>query len=78
MSRLKFRVFSARTPQLTAVLMGLLAFVIAPLATVPPAAAQSFQTLAPHAILLDAESGTVLFEKEADELVRAGQHGQDS
>lgn len=37
-------------------------------AVVPVAAtAQSFQTQAPHAILLDADSGTVLFEKAADE-----------
>ncbi len=33
-----------------------------------PAQAQGFQTQAPHAILLDADSGTVLFEKAADEL----------
>jgi len=32
-----------------------------------PALAQSFQTVAPHAILIDAESGSVLFEKAADE-----------
>jgi D-alanyl-D-alanine carboxypeptidase (penicillin-binding protein 5/6) len=31
------------------------------------ATAQGFQTLAPQAILIDAESGTVLFEKNADE-----------
>jgi serine-type D-Ala-D-Ala carboxypeptidase (penicillin-binding protein 5/6) len=31
------------------------------------AAAQSFQTAAPHAILIDADSGSVLFEKAADE-----------
>lgn len=31
------------------------------------ARAQSFQTAAPHAILIDAESGSVLFEKAADE-----------
>jgi len=31
------------------------------------ALAQPFQTQAPHAILLDADSGTVLFEKAADE-----------
>jgi D-alanyl-D-alanine carboxypeptidase (penicillin-binding protein 5/6) len=34
-----------------------------------PASAQSFQTLAPHAILMDFDTGTVLFEKAADELV---------
>jgi D-alanyl-D-alanine carboxypeptidase (penicillin-binding protein 5/6) len=32
-----------------------------------PAQAQTFQTQAPHALLLDAGSGTVLFEKAADE-----------
>ncbi|MGU3537808.1 D-alanyl-D-alanine carboxypeptidase family protein [Methylobacterium sp. A54F] len=32
-----------------------------------PAAAQTFQTAAPHAILIDADSGSVLFEKAADE-----------
>ncbi|MCJ2055052.1 D-alanyl-D-alanine carboxypeptidase [Methylobacterium sp. J-048] len=31
------------------------------------ATAQSFQTAAPHAILIDADSGSVLFEKAADE-----------
>ncbi len=31
------------------------------------ASAQSFQTAAPHAILVDSESGSVLFEKAADE-----------
>ncbi len=34
------------------------------------AAAQGFQTSAPHAILIDAGSGTVLFEKGADDLVK--------
>jgi D-alanyl-D-alanine carboxypeptidase (penicillin-binding protein 5/6) len=33
------------------------------------AIAQSFQTLAPQAILMDAETGAVLFEKNADELM---------
>ncbi|WP_439955414.1 hypothetical protein, partial [Klebsiella pneumoniae] len=32
-----------------------------------PAAAQVFQTAAPHAILIDAASGSVLYEKAADE-----------
>lgn len=31
--------------------------------------AQNFQTAAPYALLMDAESGTVLFEKAADELM---------
>ncbi len=34
------------------------------------AAAQGFQTSAPHAILIDAGTGTVLFEKGADDLVK--------
>ncbi|MER2267116.1 D-alanyl-D-alanine carboxypeptidase family protein [Methylobacterium oxalidis] len=33
-----------------------------------PAAAQNFQTSAPHAILIDADSGSTLFEKAADDL----------
>ncbi|WP_128561091.1 D-alanyl-D-alanine carboxypeptidase family protein [Methylobacterium crusticola] len=33
----------------------------------PGALAQGFQTLAPHAILIDADTGAVLFEKAADE-----------
>ena len=32
-----------------------------------PARAQTFQTIAPQAILVDADTGTVLFEKNADE-----------
>lgn len=34
-----------------------------------PARAQAFQSLAPYAILLDTASGTVLYEKAADELM---------
>ena len=37
--------------------------------TAGTANAQTFQSLAPHAILMDAESGTVLYEKAADELM---------
>ncbi len=33
-----------------------------------PATAQTFQTAAPHAILIDADSGSVLFEKAPDQL----------
>lgn len=33
-----------------------------------PAQAQTFQTAAPHAILIDSDSGSILFEKGADEL----------
>jgi D-alanyl-D-alanine carboxypeptidase (penicillin-binding protein 5/6) len=35
--------------------------------TAAPALAQGFETKAPHAILMDYDSGTVLFEKAADE-----------
>ena len=35
----------------------------------PAAFAQNFQTVAPQAILVDADTGTVLFEKNADELM---------
>ena len=44
--------------------------VLAALAATPGRAqtTQSFQTTAPEAILIDADSGTVLFEKNADEL----------
>lgn len=35
----------------------------------PPVQAQVFDTTAPFAILMDASSGTVLFEKDADELM---------
>ena len=45
----------------------MLALVLAALPGAAPAVAQNFQTAAPHAILVDAESGSVLFEKAADE-----------
>ncbi len=48
---------------------GLLWGVLSLLTALPhPAAAQSFQTMAPTAILMDAGSHAVLFEKSADEL----------
>ena len=47
-------------------LVPLLAAALA-LASALPARAQGFQTAAPHAILIDADSGSVLFEKAADE-----------
>jgi D-alanyl-D-alanine carboxypeptidase (penicillin-binding protein 5/6) len=43
--------------------------VLAMTISVAPARAQSFQTLAPHAILFDADSHSVLFEKAADDLM---------
>ncbi|KIU36264.1 D-alanyl-D-alanine carboxypeptidase [Methylobacterium radiotolerans] len=48
-------------------LLTLLAAACALGAGLAAAAAQSFQTAAPHAILIDADSGSVLFEKAADE-----------
>ena len=42
---------------------GLMALAPAPSLAAPP------QTLAPHAILVEAETGSVLFEKQADDLV---------
>ena len=45
------------------------AVVMAALASAAPAWAQAFQTLAPYAILMDAETRTILMEKAADELV---------
>lgn len=55
-----------RTRLVRAVLSGAM-LTLAGLVEIAPAAAQSFQTAAPHAILLDADSGSVLFEKGADE-----------
>jgi D-alanyl-D-alanine carboxypeptidase (penicillin-binding protein 5/6) len=37
-------------------------------AQTPPAKKDEFQTSAPYAILIDADSGTILFEKQADKL----------
>ena len=45
----------------------LLFFAALGLVAAGPAAAQLFDTKAPHAILMDYDSGTVLFEKAADE-----------
>src|SRR5687767_2919494 len=49
---------------LRAALAGLLLVVFGPSL---PGFAQNFETKAPHAILIDYDSGTVLFEKAADE-----------
>jgi len=53
---------------LRAVLVGALAC-FGVLGASEPARAQTFQTLAPYALLMDADSGTVLFDKAADELM---------
>jgi D-alanyl-D-alanine carboxypeptidase (penicillin-binding protein 5/6) len=49
-------------------ILGVVLLVCSYLAAAGSSLAQGFQTLAPHAILIDADSGTVLFEKNADEL----------
>ncbi len=54
----RFRTAFLAVPAMLALLLGLGAV---------SASAQGFQTAAPHAILVDAESGSVLFEKAADE-----------
>ncbi|SFL63190.1 D-alanyl-D-alanine carboxypeptidase family protein [Methylorubrum salsuginis] len=54
----RFRTAFLAVPAMLALLLGLGAV---------SASAQSFQTAAPHAILVDSESGSVLFEKAADE-----------
>ena len=60
MRRRRFRTALLAVPTMLAALLGQAALA-------PAARAQSFQTAAPHAILIDAESGSVLFEKAADE-----------
>jgi serine-type D-Ala-D-Ala carboxypeptidase (penicillin-binding protein 5/6) len=50
-----------------AVAVALLAWMTAPAFAQSPKAPEGFQTAAPHAILIDADSGTVLFEKAADQ-----------
>ena len=61
MLRRRFRTAFLAVPAMLAIVLGFGA-------ASSPAVAQSFQTAAPHAILVDAESGSVLFEKSADEL----------
>ena len=55
-------------------MFSLLRFLVAPiavlaLASAPTFAAESFSTSAPVALLMDADSHTVLFEKAADDLI---------
>ena len=46
------------------------------LMTAPALAQLDFETKAPFAVLMDYESGTILFQKNADEPHGAGLHGQ--
>jgi serine-type D-Ala-D-Ala carboxypeptidase (penicillin-binding protein 5/6) len=62
------RFFRLRSPyRVAAVLLAVL--LAGPGGGITAAFAQTFQTSAPHAILIDAASGSVLFEKDADALV---------
>jgi D-alanyl-D-alanine carboxypeptidase (penicillin-binding protein 5/6) len=62
------RIFRLRLPCLvSAVLLAVL--LAGPAGGVAAAFAQTFQTSAPHAILIDSASSSVLFEKDADTLV---------
>jgi serine-type D-Ala-D-Ala carboxypeptidase (penicillin-binding protein 5/6) len=54
-----------RLMRLLSAAVGLLACVL----TTSPATAQGFQSAAPYAVLMDAASGTILYEKAADELM---------
>ncbi|GJE43447.1 D-alanyl-D-alanine carboxypeptidase family protein [Methylobacterium soli] len=56
-----------RVRSIRAILAALSCLGLLALPTARPALAQNFQTAAPHAILIDADSGSVLFEKAADE-----------
>jgi serine-type D-Ala-D-Ala carboxypeptidase (penicillin-binding protein 5/6) len=56
-----------RVRSIRAILAALSCLGLLALPTARPATAQNFQTAAPHAILIDADSGSVLFEKAADE-----------
>lgn len=55
-------------PTSTAILRAASALLAVLAVSATPASAQTFQTAAPHAILIEADSGAVLFEKAADEL----------
>ncbi|MGU3360761.1 D-alanyl-D-alanine carboxypeptidase family protein [Methylobacterium sp. M6A4_1b] len=61
-------VLAGRNGSARAAVSGLLLATALSLFAAGSALAQSFQTAAPHAILIDADSGSVLFEKGADEL----------
>ncbi|MGC2224311.1 MAG: D-alanyl-D-alanine carboxypeptidase family protein [Methylocella sp.] len=62
------RFFRLRSPYPVAAVL-LTVLLAGPAGGVAAAFAQTFQTSAPHAILIDSASGSVLFEKDADALV---------
>jgi serine-type D-Ala-D-Ala carboxypeptidase (penicillin-binding protein 5/6) len=59
----------ARWAVLASVACALTSAAAAPNPVSGPKASDGYQTAAPHAILIEAESGTVLFEKGADDLI---------
>ena len=59
----------ARWAALASVACALASAAAAPNPVSGPKAGDGYQTAAPHAILIEAESGTVLFEKGADDLI---------
>ena len=67
---------SGRFGQVTVMVLVRLVVVILTAVLAGHAQAQLFDTKAPHALLMDYDSGTVLFEKAADERVRAGLDGE--
>jgi len=68
-SSLTARLFPRRMQRSSLLLFLLTLFCFAPGGVVPKSFAQTIQTSAPHAILIDSTSGSVLFEKDADALV---------
>src|SRR4029453_4520410 len=59
----------ARWAALASVACALASAAAAPNPVSGPKAGDGYQTAAPHAILIEAESGSVLFEKGADDLI---------
>lgn len=68
MPGLRFPNLNARASVIAAVLAGALMLAASPGSTQAPAKKDEFQISAPYAILIEADSGTVLFEKNADKL----------
>src|SRR5947209_8441534 len=61
--------FAGRRARTCLIALAGLAWLAAPAGAQPQKTPEGFQTSAPHAILIDADSGTVLFEKAADQLM---------
>src|SRR5450631_2494490 len=63
------RFFHRRLPRLATLIVLPALILLGPAGAITASFAQTFQTSAPHAILIDSASRSVLFEKEADALV---------